>query len=187
MGAGLASLSAAAPIVSAGTLFQAGSLALSLLGTGFGFFSQTKQAAGQAQQAKFAAKIASNNQKSSEAAANDAIERGNEAELQNRRKYAQLAGTQRASFASRGVDLDEGSALGQLDDTMMFSNVDSNIIRENAGREAWGYRNQGANYGADATMQRVAASGYSPLNGGGTLLTGATDVAEKWYRYKLTA
>jgi hypothetical protein len=177
----------AAGAASSMSAFQIGSLALSVLGSGLGMFSQFNQAAGQKAQANAQAKIASNNQKSAEAQAQDALDRGAEEALQNRRKYSQLAGTQRADFASRGVDLNEGSPLAQLDDTYMFENVDSNIIKQNSQREAFGFRNQASNYGADASMYRSAASGYSPLMAaGGTLLTSATSVADRWMRYRDT-
>jgi hypothetical protein len=166
--------------------FQIGSLALSVLGAGFGVYQSFSQAAGAKAEAKAQAKMASNNAKSAEQAAQDALDRGAEEELQNRRKYSQLAGSQRADFASRGIDIGEGSAMAQLDDTYMFENVDSNIIKQNSQREAFGLRNTGTNYAGSAAMYRSAASGYSPLmSAGGTLLTSAGSVADKWYRYQM--
>lgn len=188
-GVGAAAASAAAAgaagAAASASALTIGSLALTVLGAGLNFYGQRQQAEGQAAQATAAGKIASNNQKIAQWQADDAMKRGAEDELQNRRKYSQIAGSQRATFASRGIDIGEGSALAQLDDTAMFGNIDSNIIRENANREAWGFKNQGASYGADASMYKAAASGYRPLFGGAsTLLTAAGDVADKWYQYK---
>jgi hypothetical protein len=183
--AAAAASTAAASAASALSAFQIGSLALTALGGGFSIFNQFQQAQGQKAEAKAQAKMASNNAKSAEAAAQDALDRGAEEELQNRRKYSQLAGTQRADFASRGIDMGEGSALAQLDDTYMFENVDSNIIKQNSQRDAFAFRNQASGYAGSAAMYRSAASGFSPLMAGaGTLLTTAGAVADKWYRYK---
>ncbi len=181
-GAALSGAGAAAGVASAGSIaaagaaramsaFQIGSLALSALSGGLGSFSQFQQAAGQKAEAKAQAKMASNNQKSAEAAAQDALDRGAEEELQNRRKYSQLAGTQRADFASRGVDLGEGSALAQLDDTMMFERGQQHDQREQPAR-----RLRSAQPGDQLRRQR----GDVPL--GGVELFAA--VADKWYRYK---
>jgi hypothetical protein len=196
-GAALSSAGAVAGVASAGTAaaagvlgtglsaLQLGSLALSVIGTGAGIFSKFQQASGQKAQMAAQAKIAKNNQTVANWQAQDALKRGADAELQNRRKYAQLAGTQRADFASRGVDLNEGSPLAELDDTYVFQSADSNTIKENSAREAWGFRNQASNYGADVAMYDAGAGSISPLLGaGGSLLTGATDVSEKWYRFK---
>ena len=141
--------------------------------------SQAQKQANQAQ-----SQIAKNNAKVSEWNAQGALAVGNDAELQNRRKYQQLGGEQRASLASRGLDLGEGSPLAILNDTQLIGEIDSDRIRYNAQQDAWGYRTQGTSYQAQSNMSSAAARNESPwLSGGSSLLTGATSVADKWYRY----
>lgn len=108
--------------------------------------------------------------------ATDALRRGKNEEFAHRQKVQQLKSSQRASFASRGVALDEGSPLAVLVSTDYMGEVDAATIRENASREAWGYRVGASNY-------RAAANARSPLlEAGNTLLTGAGSVASKWYQ-----
>jgi hypothetical protein len=177
---------AAGSTVTAGmTGFQMASLAATAIGavaSGYGMYrsSQAQKQAGEAQ-----SQVAKNNAKISEWNARGALAAGNDAELQNRRKYAQMEGSQRASLASRGLDLGEGSPLAILDDTQLIGEIDSDRIRFNAQQDAWGYRAQGTSYQAQANMSSAAAHNESPwLSGGSSLLTSATSVADKWYRYR---
>lgn len=129
-----------------------------------------------------------NNATIAEWQAQDALMRGGKAEQTQRLKTAQLAGSQRAAFAARGVALDEGSALNILNDTEYTGNLDAITIRDNAAREAWGHRVQGANYTSDANLLSARASAESPLlAAGGSLLTSAGSVADSWYKRRTVA
>src|SRR5689334_16302266 len=66
---------------------------------------------------EYQSKLARNNAQLAEWQAHDAITRGQVAENNQRQKTAQLAGTQRAIMAARGLSLDEGSPLNILSDT----------------------------------------------------------------------
>jgi hypothetical protein len=88
-------------------------------------------------------------------------------------------------MAANGVDLSEGTPLNILTDTDYFSAIDTNTIRNNAEREAWGHREQGKGASAQASLARAQGASQSGLfNAAGTLLSGASAVADKWYRYK---
>lgn len=78
----------------------------------------------------------------SDASANDAIKRGAVEEDQQRLQTAAAIGTQRAGFAANGVDVNSGSAANIQDDTAQLGEFDALTIRNNAAREAWGYRTQ---------------------------------------------
>jgi hypothetical protein len=93
-----------------------------------------------------------------------------------------LKSSQRAGFAARGVALDEGSPLAILQDTDMMGEMDALTIRDNAEKEAWGARMQGANYSSDSAMLSARAGAESSTGAAfGSLLTGAGAVASSWY------
>jgi hypothetical protein len=78
---------------------------------------------------------------------------GKSSEFNQRLKTAQLKGTQTARMAANGVALDSGSALDVLTSTDVMGEADANTIRDNAGKEAYGYKSQAANYRAQASPQ----------------------------------
>lgn len=92
-----------------------------------------------------------------------ALDQGNQQEQVSRAQYAGLKSQQRASFASAGVALDEGTALRVQTDTEYESRVDAATIKANALRTAWGYRVDWAN--------ETAAAAYSRTNGQAAALT----------------
>lgn len=117
----------------------------------------------QKQTAKYQAAVAENNQKAAEWQAQDAVQRGNAAADQARRKGTQTLGSQRAAMAAAGLDISTGSALSILEDTDYFNQVDQATIRDNAAREAWGYKVQANNSAASAQMYNSTASNINPL------------------------
>ena len=118
------------------------------------------------------------NAKVNELRAVDAESRGVQEGIRHRQQVAQLKGSQRASLAANGLDLGEGSALDILTGTDILGTMDAGGIRQNAEREAAGYRSA-------ATMDAFGASQQKPLLAGATsLLSGAGGVASKWYDMK---
>lgn len=149
-------------------------------------------------QAQYQSQVAANNAKVAEIQAQDAEARGNTAAQETHRRAAYLAGTQRAAFASRGIDISDGSANATLQDTDFFGALDEQTVHTNAAREAWGYRVRAANSQGDAAFFQRSADATNPLlsaglagggtlfsgrAGGGTLFSGGDNsVASKWYR-----
>lgn len=128
------------------------------------------------------AQIAANNAQTANELAADALNRGVTAKLQQQLRTRQLAGTQRASMAARGLDISDGSALDILTTTEFMGQVDANTVSDNAAREAWGFRNQSANYAANSANLRMRSDSISPFaEGASTLLTSAGRVASTWY------
>lgn len=154
----------------------------SAFGAGFsavGAYSQAKnqQAALQAE-----AQVQQNNAVLAGWQAEDSIARGEEAANRANMKGAQVKGTQRAAMAANGIDLGVGSAQNVLNDTDYLTAVDAATLRDNAAREAWGYRMQARGYVDKSTAARNGASSINPwLSAGTSLLTSATSVAGKWY------
>lgn len=132
----------------------------------------------------YQSQVARNNAQIAETQAQDALARGQIAEGEHGKKVAQLKGNQRAILAAHGLDLGEGSALNILSDTDFMGARDLLIIRDNAAREAWGHRVEGANYRADAGLLQARSDAENPLLAGATtLLTGGGSVASSWDRY----
>lgn len=144
----------------------------------------------QARIAEINAGLAETNAKWLETSAEDATRRG-EAELQaSRRRSAALKGSQRAAMAANGIDLGSDTALDVVTSTDVLSAEDEQAIQENAIRTAWGFRMEAQNARAAGGQQQMAANsargsarGISPLSAGYTsLLSGASAVADSWYR-----
>ncbi len=155
-------------------------------------------------QNEYQAEVAENNAQAAEWQAKDAVQRGNTEADNMRRKGAQTLGSQRAAMSAAGLDVSTGSALSILEDTDYFNRVDQLTIRDNAAREAWGYRVQGSNAQASAGLYRGTADSINPMfegvkagvgsyysnggyskkpnsAGGNTLMTSGSSVNPKWY------
>lgn len=102
-----------------------------------------------------------------EQAALDATRRGEFESDQSRIANRELIGAQRAGFAANGVDVNSGSAANLQDDAAALGELDALTIRNNAAREAWGYRTQSAQNVMAA--QNARASARSAVTG--TLLS----------------
>ncbi|WP_291774273.1 hypothetical protein [Castellaniella sp.] len=154
------------------------------------------------------------NAKMAELGAQSALLTGQNQVMQQTLRAGQVAGTQRAVMAARGVDLGEGSAAEVQASTEMMKDIDTHTIQYNAMGQALGYREQGMNaklqsgvqamnvqsnaemgalsqrsqaVGLNATgaMESASAEGISPAgSAAGTLLTSAGKVAQSWYRYQ---
>lgn len=163
------------------------SLAASAVGTAASIYGQVQAGKAAQGQANYQAAVARNNAIIAERNAADAEKRGEIAETRQRQQVAQLAGRQRATLAGNGVVIDEGSALDITTDTAGFGELDALTVRNNADREAYRARVEGANFQADAGLYDArgsAAASAGMMNGFSSLLSGAGSVADKWYGFK---
>lgn len=148
----------------------------------YGAYNQSKAAkkSGEVQAA-----VARNNAAYSESQARDAIRRGQVTENDVRRRTAQLEGSQRARLAANGIDLGEGSALNILLDTEYFGENDALNVRDNASSEAGWFRTQASKQRSNADLLQARADSENPTSAAATtLLTGAGNVADSWYKNK---
>lgn len=143
----------------------------------------------QSQSAKDAAEyqsaVARNNATVAEWQAQDAIKRGESDEARQRLLTKQLKGTQTSKLAANGIDISEGSALNILSDTDWMGEQDALNVRDNAAREAYGYRQQGANSSANAGLLKYKADSENPLMSATTSVMSNPQlgtVADKWYK-----
>jgi len=181
-------IAAAAPALGISASTAAGlSLAASAVGFGLQMYGQNQQAKAQAGQYAYQAAVDRNNKIIADRQADDAIKRGEAEEEEHRRKVASIKADQRVGFASRGIDLGSDVVVDTLSDTAMLGELDALTIRNNAEREAYGYRVQGMNYEASAGNNALA--GKNAKSAGrtamfGTLLSGASTVAGNYSDYK---
>jgi hypothetical protein len=145
------------------------------------------QGRAQKKQAAYQAQVERNNAQIATWQAADAVQRGRIEEQNQRLKVARIAGSQRAGFASSGVELGSGSPLDVLMDTAQLGELDALTIRSNAEREAYGYTTQSSNLTAQSGLTRMAGrnaqtAGY--ISAGSTLLSTAGTAADRYGTYK---
>lgn len=156
---------------------------LQLFGAGMSATSAYTQAKNQQAALQAQAQVAENNATIASWQAEDAAARGEVAASNALVKGGQVKGAARAGLAANGVALEGGSAQAVLNDIDYFSAVDATTLRNNATREAWGYKMQAKTYTDQAGASRAGASSISPwLSAGTSLLTSATNAAAKWYQ-----
>lgn len=111
----------------------------------------------------------------SEMAAGDSLQRGARQEGLARMMASRVQGEQVAAIGTSGVD--GPTSMEMLSDSRLISELDAQTIRNNAAREAWGYRVQAAasRYAAGRTRQRGALGAASSILG--SLTQSVTDFA----------
>lgn len=78
------------------------------------------------------------------------------------RQQGQALARQRASLASRGIDMGYGSAAESRATGEFFKEMDYNTLSANALRNAWGYRQEATNLENQAAMTRANANAIDP-------------------------
>jgi len=125
---------------------------------------QRKAAEGQAEILDYNAAVA-------DLQAQDAIERGAEAESRFRSQVRGTVGAQRAAIAAGNIDVSFGSAVDVQADAAMLGELDALTIRTNAARESWGYKVQATDIRNRAAITRregVMMQEASRVGTGGT-------------------
>lgn len=141
-----------------------------------GLFGASSQADAMKAQGEYQKTVADFNAQLSELQSKDAIDRGGKEAAQVKEQAKQMIGSQRAIMAASGVVVDSGSAAEVQADTQKMATQDAVTIRNNAAREAWGYKTQALNYTTQGNMQNAAAK----MNAGNTLLTGGLNAASSF-------
>lgn len=128
--------------------------------------------------------IALVNQQLAEYQAKDALARGDEAAAQAGKKISQVKGAQKAALAGQGIDINFGSAADIQADTELLGALDLLHIKNNAAREAFGYKMSAISAGAQGQFSSMANMNAA----NNTLLTGLGDIAggglKSYYMYK---
>lgn len=147
------------------------------------YIGQRKAANATQAQADYEARLGEMNAGLADREAADVLARGKEAELRRQGLTRSTVGSQRAALAAQGLDVNDGSAAQIQDEARLFGDEDVRVIRNNAAREAFGFKAQAMMSRAGAQFTR--ASGHDAAramrsNANMTLLTGALSMAETW-------
>lgn len=160
-------------------------LALQVAGAAFTAYSAFSSSASSKAAYNYQAGVSKNNAMIANWNAEDAARRGALTEQQTRQRTAALMGNQRATFAGRGIDLSEGSALNILSDTAYLGEQDALTVRDNTAREVWKNKVAANDDNSNAILLQSRSDNENPLlSGASSLLTGAGKVADAWYKYK---
>jgi hypothetical protein len=143
------------------------------VGAGIGAMNSISNAYAQSQaikaRATYQATIAKINTEMSTMQAEDSIRRGDIDARNYQKEVDQMIGSQRVAYAAQGVDVDFGSAAAIQEETRMQGAIDALKIRNNAWREAWGYRVEANNStfaGEFAKIEGKSAAKQTLLTGG---------------------
>jgi hypothetical protein len=152
------------------------STALSGYQTISGFETQQRQSLAVAARGKYQSNILEQDATLADAQAQDALERGQIAEQRVRLAGRQQLGSTRAALAAQGVDISMGSAADVQASEAGLTEIDALTTRNNAAREAYGYkvdamglRQQAklALFGANNEAAALRTSSYATLVTGG--------------------
>lgn len=165
-----------------GQQFGYGSLAAmgaSTLINAFGSISLTKH---NNAIAKSQANIARINAQAMEMQAQQRLQTAEKDQIRLTMQAGQTKSSQRAAIAANGLSVGEGGSVELLASTDIIKEIDSNQIKENAVRDAWGMRMQAANYKGQAYMAEAGKQSVG-VNFGTTLLSGASQIANRYMVY----
>lgn len=139
---------------------------LSLLGTGINLNALDKE-----QMARDAE--AADNEKIALQAAADSIARGNQEAARARMLATQTIARQKVAFAASGVDASVGTPADAGAGTRMMSELDAQTLKNNAAREAWGFKTQSHKIAKQNYYDRVRTNNQET----GSILTGLGSAA----------
>lgn len=134
-------------------------------------------------QANYQEQVGRTNSQLSDIKAQDALQRGDEAATRNQVATRGLIGTQRADLAAQGIDVNSGSASDVQASSSGLGALDSLNIKNNAWREAWGYKVQGMNdtfQGQFEAMSERNAASETLMTGG---MRAVSDYGQAGYYY----
>lgn len=131
------------------------------VGIGLGAYGQVKAGQAELEAAKAQRRAAESganlqdfNANVAELQAQDAVERGAEDESRFRTQVRGAIGAQRAGFAAQNIKAGYGSAVDVQADAAYLGELDALAIRNNAQREAWGFKMQAVDLHRRADIAR---------------------------------
>lgn len=130
------------------------------------------EARAQKQEGKYVKQVHEANARMAEMNAEDATYRGEQKATEVKKQTKKLIGAQRAAMAAQGLDLEEDDALAIQQESAEMGAVDAQEIKNNAWREAWGYRVQAANYYSLGRFAEITARQRARK----TILTGGLSI-----------
>jgi hypothetical protein len=169
------------------TMTMAGiSMAASAGGGILGFLGAKEQGAAEQQMYQYKAAVAQQNQKIAAQNAQNAIVMGGNQAMFSGLKAAQQMGVITAEQAASGIALTGGSAADVRKGQLMGAQTEEAQLRSEAAWRAHGFEVEGLTQQEAATMDIMSgqtaktAAGYQEA---GSLLGGASSVADKWMKF----
>lgn len=108
-------------------------------------------------QGDFEQRMAEMNARRADFLAEDAIKRGERDAAKVKKRGQQVIGAQRAAMAAQGIEVNDGSALAIQEDTAAMAAEDAVTVKNNAWREAWGFRVKAEDTRGAGRMARMSA------------------------------
>lgn len=172
LGTAATATSAAVPATAAMTMAANMGLAMSAISTGTAMY-------GQHQQGKQAKRVGEINQQQANIESHMQKEAGLNQAQKIREQTRQTIARQSAESAAGGGDTTQGSSLDILKDTARIGAMDEANTITNTERKSLSSLNEGRQAYAQGKFGKYS----SRLNMTGSALSGAGQVADKWYRY----
>jgi hypothetical protein len=116
-------------------------------------------------------------------AAADAIRRGDKLAAEERVKTRVFVGSQRAALAAQGINIEGGSALDVQRESAEIGAINELTIKNNAWREAFGYRTQAMSLGNQAAYVGIASNfnqKMTAVTGGANFISQTTTDAARF-------
>lgn len=137
------------------------------IAAGFDMVAGNLAAEEQVREGAYAINTSRENARLARLAAADATTRGEQDAGRERMATSQEIGSMRTAFGASGVDGSVGSPLKAMRDTRVMSEMDALTIKNNAAREAWGYKMQAkqAIEEGDMALRRSKAQATGTLLG----------------------
>lgn len=155
--------------------------ALMVGSTVVGAIGAKKQGDAQAAQARIEAQVARENAELVDLKVKDAIYRGARSERDVRRAGDQAIGSQRAATGANNLDLNFGSPLDMVYETMRLVGEDTETVKRNTASEVADLGQEKKNYLAQAQGASAAATSYraaGTMNAFGTVLSGGAEIGK---------
>lgn len=155
----------------------------SVLSAGVGAYGVIQQGNANAAAANYQGQVAANNATIAEQNARTATAAGEAQVEQSRMKTKALIGTIEAAQASSGIDTGSGSPLDIRTSQKQVGELDAETIRNNAARQAYGYRSQSTSFAADQGLdasRAASASQAGTIGAVGSILGGASSAGTKY-------
>lgn len=168
------------------TLAIAG-MASSAAGGIMGAFGASKKADAESAAMQYKAQVARNNAIIAERNAQQATIAGSAKGQINDLKTKNLVATQLVTQAANGLDVNSGTNVQVRQSAADLGRLDTLTILANSAKETQGFKDQAAQFMAEATLDESSAKfaqEAGDINIATSLLGGAGSVADKWVGYK---
>lgn len=148
----------------------ASAMVVQAAGTAATSYAQSKA---QKSEGDYQKQIYESNARLADIQADDAIRRGEKDAKQHKKNVKRLIGSQRAALAAQGLDLEADDALAIQQESAEYGALDVLEIKNNAWREAWGYKVQANDFMGRARFADITAKNKAR----NTILTGGMSIA----------